>query len=249
MISVCANGDSKHLEVKRGFTISEMVVSLAIISILVALLLTAISSIKERANIIKRAANMRAIANASLLYSVDNEGNLPYLCGDSSGAWVSPFWYESITPYMPKMPLVTSINSSGNALLKNSAFVCPLVPQGKHSGVDYGGNSGVFFIPSESPNKNPLKLSAIPNPASVVFATSSELRGKGEASWFISSRAYVNHPDSASIIPSGRWTRHPFIAAVFVDGHYEEILVDKFTELRSAYMIPLNLSQSGTGFY
>ncbi len=61
----------------KGYTLLELLVTIAVIAILVAMLLPALSIAKERANIIACNGNLRQIGLALTLYADDNYGKYP----------------------------------------------------------------------------------------------------------------------------------------------------------------------------
>ena len=62
---------------RRGFTLLELLVVIAMIAVLVALLLPALSSAKERARRASCLNNIRQFILATHLYAHDNEDQLP----------------------------------------------------------------------------------------------------------------------------------------------------------------------------
>ena len=62
---------------RRAFTLVELLVVMAIISVLLAILLPTLSRAREYARQVKCASNMRQIVLAILMYSNDNKGKLP----------------------------------------------------------------------------------------------------------------------------------------------------------------------------
>jgi prepilin-type N-terminal cleavage/methylation domain-containing protein len=61
----------------RAFTLVELLVVIAIIAILASLLMPAVNRAKEAGRTTVCGSNMRQIALAATMYSLDNKGNLP----------------------------------------------------------------------------------------------------------------------------------------------------------------------------
>jgi len=80
----------------QGFTLVELLVVIGIISVLISLLLPALTRAREQANSIKCMANLRSIGQAIALYASDNGGSLPYGFV-AQGMTIAP----SNTPYNP----------------------------------------------------------------------------------------------------------------------------------------------------
>ncbi len=62
---------------KRAFTLVELLVVIALIALLIAILIPVLSSVRERANRMKCASNLRQIGQMELTYAVDNKGYYP----------------------------------------------------------------------------------------------------------------------------------------------------------------------------
>lgn len=80
-----------------AFTLMELLIVIAVVSILAALLLPALNSLREGGNAGKCAANQRNILSAFMSYAADNNNDLPCY-GDFSG--VQKPWYEQLSPYL-----------------------------------------------------------------------------------------------------------------------------------------------------
>jgi prepilin-type N-terminal cleavage/methylation domain-containing protein len=63
---------------KRAFTLVELLVVIAIIAVLLAILLPALSSVKEKGKRMQCGYNLGSISKAISLYADDNDGKLPY---------------------------------------------------------------------------------------------------------------------------------------------------------------------------
>lgn len=80
---------------RRGFTLIELLV---VIAVLAAILLPAISSVRERSNLAQCASNLRQLQAASLLYSNEHGIYLPYTinAGESGGSVTGrTYWYNN----------------------------------------------------------------------------------------------------------------------------------------------------------
>jgi prepilin-type N-terminal cleavage/methylation domain-containing protein/prepilin-type processing-associated H-X9-DG protein len=62
---------------RKAFTLLELLIVITIIVILIALLFPSLSTMRERANVLKCMSNMKQLATASFTYAVDNNGALP----------------------------------------------------------------------------------------------------------------------------------------------------------------------------
>src|SRR5947209_3017172 len=72
---------------RRGFTLIELLVVIGIISVLVSMLLPALSKVRDAANTAKCLSNQRQIHQAILMFAGEHKGWAP---GNSIYAWASP---------------------------------------------------------------------------------------------------------------------------------------------------------------
>jgi prepilin-type N-terminal cleavage/methylation domain-containing protein/prepilin-type processing-associated H-X9-DG protein len=80
--------------IRRGFTLVELLVVVAIISVLAALLLPALGKAKSKAKLTQCISNQRQVSLALFSYADDNEGFLPYT------TWRAALLYDR---YMPSV--------------------------------------------------------------------------------------------------------------------------------------------------
>jgi prepilin-type N-terminal cleavage/methylation domain-containing protein/prepilin-type processing-associated H-X9-DG protein len=121
---------------RRGFTLIELLVVIAIIGILIGLLLPAVQKVREAANRIKCANNLKQIALAVHSYH-DGQGYLPVNSGTSLALndhnWS---WLARILPYIEQDALYRQANIPSNTLSMSAAeiqaqiktFLCPSDP-------------------------------------------------------------------------------------------------------------------------
>lgn len=118
----------------RAFTMVELLVTIAIIAILIALILPSLSGARENSRTLKCAANTRSLAQAIAVYSNDHRGRMPpaYVAADTASAlpaWAlrQPGDIDS-EPYIHWTRMVTG--DIGTDDVQPEAFMCPAAPDG-----------------------------------------------------------------------------------------------------------------------
>jgi len=109
---------------KNGFTLIELLVVVAIIAILAAMLLPALSQARERARAAVCMGNLRQIGLGLILYADDNDGFLPSIGWRPASSYPGlGYWFMRANNYMG-----TNINTSMTVNVnnkRNAVWKCP----------------------------------------------------------------------------------------------------------------------------
>src|SRR5437764_2420335 len=103
---------------RRGFTLIERLVVVAIIALLIAILLPSLGKAKELSNRSVCAANVRGIMQSMVVYSADNNESYPFLAKDVGTAVKGP------TAQQPGGIMNDVFYLVGNGSVAPKQFVC-----------------------------------------------------------------------------------------------------------------------------
>jgi len=84
----------------HGFTLIELLVVVAIIAILAAMLLPALSQAREKARQVVRINNLKQMGLALSIYMQDYAEWAPTPCIYIGPLWTYPYWYDFLTLYL-----------------------------------------------------------------------------------------------------------------------------------------------------
>lgn len=112
----------KDCKARRGFTLVELLVVIAVISLLLSVMLPALQKVRSQANSLLCMTRMRSLSNASMTYANDYDGHYP-LAGSRShndrlsnwggGYPVAPFWDARVLRYI--YPELREVRPSRNS--------------------------------------------------------------------------------------------------------------------------------------
>lgn len=70
-----------------GFTLTEILVAIAIIGLLMAILIPSLIAVRKSSEVSSSVARMRSVGEAFMLFANDNQGRLPAAGGGCRGWW------------------------------------------------------------------------------------------------------------------------------------------------------------------
>ncbi len=119
----------------RGFTLLELLITIAVVGILLVLLSLSVQRVQERGNMAKCITTLRQIVVAIHRYAQDHEGRIP-LYGISKNDPMVTFWPGTLAPYF------FNEEATSTRMVGYGKWGCPAAkePYGYSYGVNYTGN-------------------------------------------------------------------------------------------------------------
>ena len=154
----------------RGFTLVEILVATAIISILAALLITNMPSMRNSAELASCTSNLRQLGSLIRLYAQDHNNRFPPIRADNTPENATLYWRRAILPYM-------DLSASGNDIYR-SKLTCPpvrraiLSKKGNPDICSFGMN--IYLSEAENSRKSQgIPFGKLNTPSKTLMATES----------------------------------------------------------------------------
>ena len=151
----------------QGFTLLELLTVLAVITILAALLFTAVTRARQKVNEAVCLNNLRQWGQATHLYAIDHDDWLPR-DGSPNGTSLKSGWYIDL-PIMLNIPNYHQMpwRTNASALLPRSIWICPA--NRKRSSGNHLFHYCLNAHVNGSGTGNQIQLSSIPSPATTIW--------------------------------------------------------------------------------
>jgi prepilin-type processing-associated H-X9-DG protein/prepilin-type N-terminal cleavage/methylation domain-containing protein len=203
-----------------AFTLVELLVVLAVISVLALLTVPAVSGAMERSRTAICAGHLRQLGSAFLIFSQDNQGRFPR-SSHSAAANREPGWAASVAPYLGAPP------AQANAAWINRKFCCPCQTNRSPNAYSYALNVFFELRAGDSYLGRPATwrcVHQVPSPGSTILLAESGRSGGGMSPDHFMAHQWTSVAAARNAMA---YDRHDSRANyLFVDGHVERLPID-----------------------
>lgn len=219
---------------RTGFTLIEILITAAVISVLAALLIAAATRVRDQASSARCLANLRGVGNAAIHYINDHEGRFP-----PSKFWYSRMSWEKLPGIRDYLGFHSTSSSSSEEFHVDSILTCPtlkaLCPKKFPNMLNRCYSVNRYFIANDPnypndldapPNPgSPRRIANVPNVSKMWIFTDGTTTNPQNGSEFGTMVSY-SHVSNDQILYPHSGHQH----AVFLDGHVEKLSSQQFKD-------------------
>lgn len=202
-----------HTRTRKGFTLIEVLVVVAIIALLVAILLPSLSAARRQAKTVACAVNLRTIGHALVYYLQANQDTMP----PASGLGEAGGGFETLHKYIQKVSVSSTKYESqwlgGSPVVDIPWFLCPgdeiphITSEVEHKLPDgtvrkvayrlgYGLNPDLSYIELPDPPNKPYgvlrKMSSVKYPSKIVsYCDAGNDEISGDSRWVLKESNHI----------------------------------------------------------
>ncbi|WP_309380236.1 prepilin-type N-terminal cleavage/methylation domain-containing protein [Cerasicoccus frondis] len=209
-----------HAMLAKAFTLTELLVVIAVIAILAAILIPVIGHVKSKAHAVQCSSNLGQIGKAAMMWSADNQGRIVPCFSPGDGPQLQMrHWTGILAPYLGWQS-DNGPSKSFSSYEDMPVYICPERP-----GTFGYSHNWHYLSYIESVNKSNRMVGSfqVINPVETVFMADSWDPTKSETYW----KSTLRSP-SESTTSSVVHFRHPGNTAnvLWLDGHVSSVEED-----------------------
>lgn len=226
MQTISPSYDGPNPSACRAFSLMELLISVGIVAVLASLLLPAVRGAITRGHSAKDAANLRAIAQANIVYAAENDQRC-VIGFTTVPSGLSKTWYSELRPYLDKgagsetnrvgyLPVLVSPCDPTKGGIRGSNAISPDNYARRSYGINYYTRE---FISGSTKEYRGRKMSMLPL-STMIFVGNFPAVQEGTHGISPNSEA------SLAALPRNWHSVQDMAQFVFLDGHVEMINVD-----------------------
>jgi prepilin-type N-terminal cleavage/methylation domain-containing protein/prepilin-type processing-associated H-X9-DG protein len=228
-----------------AFTLTEILVVLAIIVVLAALLFPQAQKMMNRADESKFISNLKAVSAGLLLCAADDNGRIPAF----SGADASTMWQVRVAPHLgenPSSPIYSSVSGRYRSVMRDPGD--RTLYQGKTPIRNIAINGDGNLVPSGTAGASPPYGACNRMLSTITYPSKMALLGPGTASeistdWGSGARLRYVDLNNALASDLKNFRRYgDYMHFAFVDGHVEKLPLERVKS-------ELNLNKTGKSIF